>query len=80
MIFKFKAREWICAENDDRKFISTYARDNPAREDVAESVLCWLAVKYRSNRIDQNSVSTIKRTIPNRMAYFDRKISIRFPQ
>jgi len=74
------AREWICAENDDRKFISTYSRDNPAREDVAESVLPWLAVRYKSNRINQNDLNTIRRTIPNRMAYFDRKISIRFPQ
>lgn len=74
------AREWICAENDDRKFISTYSRDNPGREDVAESVLPWLAVRYRSNRINQNDVNTIRSTIPNRMSYFDRKISIRFPQ
>lgn len=74
------AREWICAENDDRKFISTYSRDNPGREDVAESALPWLAVRYRSNRINQNDVNTIRSTIPNRMAYFDRKISIRFPQ
>jgi len=74
------AREWICAENDDRKFISTYARDNPGREDVAESVLPWLAVTYRANRINQNDVNTIKGTIPNRIAYFNRKISIVFPK
>jgi len=74
------AREWICAENDDRKFISTYSRDNPAREDVAESVLPWLAVKFRSNRISQNDASKIRRTIPNRIAYFDKKLTIVFPK
>jgi hypothetical protein len=74
------AREWICAENDDRKFISTYSRDNPGREDVAESVLPWLAVTYRSSRINQNDANTVKRTIPNRISYFNRKLSITFPQ
>jgi len=72
--------EWIQAQNDDQNFISTYSRDNLESEDVAESVLPWLAVRYRSNRINQTDANTITSTIPNRMAYFDRKISIKFPQ
>jgi hypothetical protein len=48
-----------------------YARDNPAREDVAESVLAWLAVRYRASRITPSLAATIERAIPNRIAYFD---------
>jgi hypothetical protein len=38
---------------DNGTFISKYARDNPEREDVAESFLCWLAcaiVRIESRR------------------------------
>ena len=43
-----EAPDWLAAQTADGGFISTYARDNPTREDVAESVLPWLAVRYRS--------------------------------
>ncbi len=62
---------WLTAQTKDGNFISTYARDNPTREDVAESFLTWLAVRYRSTRITQALANTIQQTIPNRMAYFD---------
>ena len=39
------AADWIAAQEADGTFISTYARDNPQREDVAESFLCYLAAK-----------------------------------
>src|SRR6185503_11727901 len=55
----------------DPEFISTYARDNPTREDVAESILTWLAVRYRGSRISLSLSNTIATTIPNRLAYFD---------
>ena len=62
---------WIAAQNADPNFISTYARDNPTREDVAESILCWLAVRHRSSRISLSLSNTIATNIPNRLAYFD---------
>lgn len=62
---------WIAAQSADGVFISTYARDNPTREDIAESLLPWLAVRYRSARISQSLATTIQQAIPNRMAYFD---------
>ena len=52
-------------------FISTYARDNPQREDIAESVLPWLAVRYRPERISSTLAAIIVQAIPNRLAYFD---------
>jgi hypothetical protein len=62
---------WINAQKKDANFISTYARDNPTREDVAESFLLWLATKQCTNRISQQNYNTITQTIPNRIAYFN---------
>jgi hypothetical protein len=62
---------WRRAQADDPNFISTYARDNPTREDVAESFLPYLAVRYRRDRLDDATASAIEQTIPNRIAYFD---------
>jgi hypothetical protein len=65
------AADWIAAQQADGTFISTYARDNPQREDVAESFLCYLALRYRSARISEADADKILRAIPNRIAYFD---------
>ena len=62
---------WLAAQNADGVFISTYARDNPTREDIAESFLPYLAVRYRATRISESLATTIQQTIPNRIAYFD---------
>ena len=76
-LYHKNAREWICAENNDEKYISTYARDKP-EEDFAESILPWLAVTYRSDRLKSGVAKTIQKTMPNRMKYFDRKIRVKF--
>jgi hypothetical protein len=64
---------WRAAQAADGEFISTYARDNPTREDIAESFLPYLAVNYRSDRISSSLAATISQTIPNRIAYFDNQ-------
>lgn len=62
---------WLAAQKSDPDFISTYARDNPTREDIAESFLPWLALRYRPDRIDSALASMIEATIPARISYFD---------
>ena len=62
---------WLSAQTLDGEFISTYARDFPDREDIAESFLPYLAIRYRSDRIDQITYDIITETIPNRIQYFD---------
>jgi len=62
---------WITAQTVDDVFISTYAESNPTTEDVAESFLTWLAVRFKSDRISVATYDTITSTIPNRLAYFD---------
>ena len=62
---------WKTAQSKDVNFISTYARDNPTREDIAESFLPWLMVKYRASKISTADFNKITQAIPNRLAYFD---------
>lgn len=64
---------WLAAQLADPEFISTYARENRSREDIAESFLVYLAVRYRPERISQSHFHTIFQTIPHRIAYFDRQ-------
>ena len=69
-----EAPGWLAAQMADGGFISTYARDNPTSEDIAESVLPWLTVRYRSDRISGADEQKILNAIPNRLTYFDREI------
>ena len=59
------------AQNLDCEFISTYARNNQIREDIAESYLPYLAIRYRSDRISNDLKKKIEDAIPNRIKYFD---------
>lgn len=61
---------WLAAQKADPTFISTYAQDNPNREDLAESYLLFLAVRYRRDRISDDLANQIIATFPHRMAYF----------
>ena len=64
---------WRAAQAADGAFISTYARDHPNREDIAESFEAWLAVRYQPERLTSAQRAVILRTIPNRLAYFDEQ-------
>ncbi|NNF27315.1 MAG: hypothetical protein HKN73_08865, partial [Gemmatimonadetes bacterium] len=65
------AADWRRAQVADGTFISTYARDFPTREDVAESYLPYLAVRHRPSRISSSLAETILETMPFRIEYFD---------
>ncbi len=64
---------WIQAQEADQAFISTYARDFPVREDLAESFLPYLALNFRGDRLTDNVKNTIRSTMPNRIAYFENQ-------
>jgi len=64
---------WLNSQALDDDFISDYARDYPLREDIAESFLPYLAIRYHSDRIPPELESTIKQTMPNRISYFDNQ-------
>ncbi|MFY0686720.1 MAG: hypothetical protein JXQ90_06125 [Cyclobacteriaceae bacterium] len=65
------AAGWIEAQKNDPAFISTYARDNPEREDIAESFLPYLAIRFRADRITDELKTQIEEAIPERISYFD---------
>lgn len=62
--------KWLAAQIADGEFISTYARDYPTREDLAESMLLAFAVTHRSDRLPPEVRDTIVQTMPNRIAFF----------
>lgn len=63
--------QWLEAQEADGRFISTYAREHPFREDIAESYLLYVAMRYRANRIPDSLKKTIQQVMPNRMQYFE---------
>jgi hypothetical protein len=65
------ASAWKNAQKTDNTYISTYARDYPTREDIAESFLPYFAVKFKKDRITSTLADTISQAIPNRIKYFD---------
>ena len=62
---------WLAAQAADDRFISSYAQDFPSREDIAETFVPYLAIRYRSDRISQSLADRILAAIPNRIAYLD---------
>ena len=71
--------DWLLAQKLDCNFISDYAKQHPAREDIAESYLTYLAVRYRSDRISPELKTMIESAIPNRIKYFDSQIFNMYP-
>ncbi len=65
---------WKKARLLDNNFISSYALDNPNREDVAESCLMYFALKYRRDRIPNGIKNLILKTIPSRIDYFNKYV------
>ncbi len=66
--------EWQQIQNDDPMYISKYAFDFKCREDVAESFVAYLVVKYRNDRFAQETLTKITAAIPNRIKSFDERI------
>ncbi len=62
---------WLTAQQKDPTFISTYARDYPTREDLAETFLLYLAVTFRKDRISSTLEKKVTSTIPNRIKYLN---------
>ena len=65
--------EWQKAKNKDKEHISDYAKKFPKSEDVAESILTWIAVRYRPDRISKENKELVLNTIPNRLKFFDEQ-------
>ena len=64
---------WLDAQRADPTFISTYAQDWPNREDLAETLSAWFAVRYRPDRLSASQEQAILDAVPARLAYLDRQ-------
>ncbi len=62
---------WLTAQEKDPEFISSYARQNPHGEDFAESFTLYFALRYKPGRVDDEFKNLLRKTMPNRIAYFD---------
>ena len=71
--------DWINAQSTDCNSISDYAKEHPQREDIAESYLPYLAIKYRRQRLPESLIEKIEKAIPNRIEYFDKKTFKMYP-
>ena len=67
---------WRKAQKKDKRFITKYAKTN-SYEDLAESFLMWLALRY--NRVSDIDKDIIIKTIPNRIDYFDKQSFDMYP-
>ncbi len=63
--------EWLAAQEADGGFISDYAAEWPQREDVAESVVPYLAWRFRPEAYAGFELDAVAASIPNRLTYFD---------
>ena len=63
--------QWLNTQSLDGEFISTHARDNPTREDVAESCLLHFGLRNNPDRTFTRNLALIESTIANRLAVLD---------
>ena len=68
---------WINAVDKDNCYISDYARDYPYREDLAELMPLYIAVKFFPNQISEDDRNKILSCCINRILYLD-SLSIDF--
>ena len=64
--------KWLKVRKLDKNYCSSYAKKNSV-EDFAESVVCWIGVRYKSHKMNSRfgNVKKINRFIPNRLKFFD---------
>jgi len=55
---------------DNKKYCSKYAKKNSG-EDFAESIVCWIGVRYKSSKIKNSKFTKMNEFIPNRLKFFD---------
>lgn len=66
-----QSSQWWQAQQNDDAFITQYAKDNPSKEDMAESALfAYTMIKY-SDRLSSEIQNWVNTNIPNRYAFFE---------
>jgi hypothetical protein len=65
------SQAWRHAQEEDRRFVTDYARNNPDNEDLAESALFAFALLHHPERIPEREAEKIRRAIPARIAFVE---------
>ena len=66
------ATAWHNAQRDDNAFITDYARENPDREDFAESFSLYIIYQYLPHRMEQEVLTNIETYMPHRSHFFEQ--------
>ena len=70
---KLSWRDWRKAvKMDNNNYINDYAKTS-IHEDLAESFIAWVALRYKSNRLPSLKIQEIEKNIPNRIKFFDEQ-------
>lgn len=69
--FHNKSAGWLLAQELDSTFISAYARLNPEREDMAETMVAYFAQRVHPQRLHVEDLQKIRQTIRHRIAFLD---------
>lgn len=64
--------EWVAAQNSDPCFISTYAASNSQQEDVSETLMPYLMLRFMPDRVDASDASKIRHCIGERSQVLDQ--------
>lgn len=65
------AKDWQAAQTKDPAWLSVYGKENPEREDLAETYPLYLAFRYRPQRLPRDLKEQIQRSVPARLVYLD---------
>ena len=68
---QIRKSKWQKAAKADEFYISNYAKEFPNREDIAETIVPWIAVRCKSERIKKADYKKITEGIPNRLKVLD---------
>lgn len=66
---------WLAAQQADPGFVSTYAKEHPRREDLAETLLLAIAMAERPGRLPDGMAKTLQATIPGRLKFFNERLA-----
>jgi hypothetical protein len=69
-----KSGPWKAAQQRDGVYLSDYGAQHSEREDLAETYLIYLAVRYKADRLPEGYKERIEQSIPARLAFLDSRI------
>ena len=73
---QIRKSKWQKAAKEDKFYITNYAKSKPKREDIAETIVPWIAVRCKSDRIKKQDYKKIMEGIPNRLKVLDESYLI----